>query len=105
VKAIALFAPERTPLLPDLVATKELGLPSVMMENWYGVLAPAATPPRVRDKLEKALLEVVASPRVQQRIAENGLHGTLDHQAFGALLKQEFAEWPAIIQKLAITGD
>jgi len=62
VKAIALFAPERTPLLPDLVSTKELGLPDVVMENWYGVLAPAATPVAVRDKLEKALLAVVASP-------------------------------------------
>ncbi len=105
VKAIALFAPERTPLLPDLATTKELGLSSVIMENWYGVLAPPGTPAPVRDKLEKALLEVVASPTVRQRIAENGLHDTLDHQAFGALLKQEFAEWPAIIQKLGITGE
>ncbi len=105
VKAIALFAPERTPLLPDLATTKELGLPSVIMENWYGVLAPPGTPAPVRDKLEKALLEVIASPTVQQRITENGLHDTLDHQAFGTLLKQEFAEWPAIIQKLGITGE
>ncbi len=105
VKAIALFASERTPLLPDLATTKELGLPSVIMENWYGVLAPPGTPAPVRDKLEKALFEVVASPTVQQRIAENGLHDTLDHQAFGASLKQEFAEWPAIIHKLGITGE
>jgi tripartite-type tricarboxylate transporter receptor subunit TctC len=105
VKAIALFAPERTPLLPDLVTTKELGLPSVMMENWYGILAPAGTPAPVREKLEKALLAVVASPLVKQRMAENGLHDTLDHAAFASLLKQEFAEWPAIIQKLGITGE
>jgi tripartite-type tricarboxylate transporter receptor subunit TctC len=105
VKAIALFAPERTPLLPDLVTTKELGLSSVLMENWYGILAPAGTPAPVRDRLEKALLAVVASPLVQQRMAENGLHDTLDHQAFGALLKQEFADWPAIIQKLGVAGE
>lgn len=105
VKAIALFAPERTPLLPDLVSTKEIGLPAVVMENWYGVLAPAATPVAVRDKLEKALLAVVASPMVQQRIADNGLHDTLDHNAFAALLKQEFADWPDKIKELGITGE
>jgi tripartite-type tricarboxylate transporter receptor subunit TctC len=105
MKAIALFAPGRTPLLPDLVTTKELGLPTVVMENWYGVLAPAATPAPVRDKLEKALLAIVASPAVQQRIAENGFHDTLDHRAFGASLKQQFAEWPGIIQKLGISGE
>jgi tripartite-type tricarboxylate transporter receptor subunit TctC len=105
VKAIALFAPERTPLLPDLVSTKELGLPTVVMENWYGVLAPAATPIAVRDKLEKALLAVVASPPVQQRMADNGVNDTLGHEAFAALLKQEFAEWPAKIKQLGITGE
>jgi tripartite-type tricarboxylate transporter receptor subunit TctC len=105
VKPIALFASERTPLMPDLPTTKELGLPSVIMENWYGVLAPAGTPASVREKLEKALLAIVASPSIQQRIADNGLHDTLDHQAFAALLKQEFAEWPAEIQKLGITAE
>jgi tripartite-type tricarboxylate transporter receptor subunit TctC len=105
VKAIALFAPKRTPLLPDLASTKELGLPSVVMENWYGVLAPAGTPVAVRDKLEQALLAVVAMPSIRQRFAENGLHDPLGHAAFAALLKQEFADWPAEIQKLGITGE
>jgi tripartite-type tricarboxylate transporter receptor subunit TctC len=105
VTAIALFAPERTPLMPDLVTTKELGLPNVMMENWYGVLAPAGTPLQVRDKLEQALLAVVAMPSIQQRFAENGLHDPLGHDAFAALLKQEFADWPATIQALGITSE
>jgi tripartite-type tricarboxylate transporter receptor subunit TctC len=105
VKAIALFAPERTPLLPDLVSTKELGLSDVVMANWYGVLAPAATPVAVRDRLEKALLAVVASPTVQQRMADNGVNDTLGHEAFAALLKQEFAEWPDKIKQLGIAGE
>ncbi len=74
------------------------------MENWYGVFAPAATPAPVREKLEKALLAVTAIPAIRQRLADNGLHGTLDHAAFTALLKEEFADWPATIRKLGITG-
>jgi tripartite-type tricarboxylate transporter receptor subunit TctC len=105
VKAVALFAAERSPLLPDLPTTKELGLPSVVMENWYGIFLPAGTPQPVRDKLEKALFAVIAVPSVKQRFADNGMHGTLGHDAFAARLTQEFATWPKTINQLGITGE
>jgi tripartite-type tricarboxylate transporter receptor subunit TctC len=105
VKAVALFAAERSPLLPDLPTTKELGLPSVVMENWYGIFLPAGTPQPVRDKLEKALFAVIAVPSVKQRFADNGMHGTLGHDAFAARLTQEFAAWPKTINQLGITGE
>src|ERR1700676_268651 len=100
VKALALFSQARSPLLPDLPTTTESGLPSVVMENWYGVWLPAGTPPPIRDKLEQALFAVVAIPAIKQRFADNGMHDMLGHAAFAALLKQEFADWPATIQKL-----
>jgi len=105
VTPIALFASERTPLLPDLPTTKELGLPSVLMESWYGAFLPAGTPAPIRDRLEKALFAVVATPLVKQRFAELGMHGTLGHEAFEARLKQDFAQWPGTITKLGITGE
>jgi tripartite-type tricarboxylate transporter receptor subunit TctC len=105
VVPIALFASERTPLLPDLPTTKELGLPSVVMESWYGAFLPADTATPIRDRLERALFAVVANPLVKQRFAELGMHGTLGHQAFEARLKQDWAEWPGTITKLGITGE
>jgi tripartite-type tricarboxylate transporter receptor subunit TctC len=105
VKALALFAPERAPQLPDLPTTKEVGLPGVIMENWYGIFLPAATPVAVRDKLEQALDAVVAMPTIKQRLIDNGLHGMLDHAGFAAALKQQFGEWPGRIKSLGITGD
>jgi tripartite-type tricarboxylate transporter receptor subunit TctC len=105
VTPIALFASERTPLLPDLPTTKELGLPSVVMESWYGAFLPAGTPLPVRDKLEQALMAVVSTPLVKQRFAELGMHGTLGHAAFEARLTQDIAQWPEIITKLGITGE
>jgi tripartite-type tricarboxylate transporter receptor subunit TctC len=105
VKPVALFATERSPLLPDLPTTKELGLPSVVMENWYGIFLPAGTPLPVRDKLEMALFAVIATPSVKQRFADNGMHGTLGHDAFAARLTQEFATWPQTIGQLGITGE
>jgi tripartite-type tricarboxylate transporter receptor subunit TctC len=105
LKALAIFAPERSPLLPDVPTTKELGLPSVVMQSWYGVFLPAGTPPAARDKVEQALFAVVNIPAIKQRLADNGMHDPLGHEAFAARLTKEFADWPAIIKKLGITGE
>jgi tripartite-type tricarboxylate transporter receptor subunit TctC len=105
VKALALFAPGRTPLLPDLPTTKELGFPGLIMENWYGVFLAAGTPKDVRDKLEQALFTVIATPAVKERFAQDGTHGALDHEAFAAMLRTQFAEWPERIKMLGITGE
>ena len=43
VRALALFAKERSPLLPDVPTSAELGYPGMLMSNWYGMLAPAGT--------------------------------------------------------------
>jgi tripartite-type tricarboxylate transporter receptor subunit TctC len=105
VKPLALFAAVRSPLLPDVPTTTELGLPSVVIENWYGVLLPAGTPPDVRDKLEQALFAIIATPAIKERFAANGMHDRLGHEAFAARLAKEFADWPDTIKKLGITGE
>ncbi len=105
VKALALYGTERSPLLPDVPTTTELGLPDVVMENWYGVLLPTGTPAAVRDKLEKALFEVVAQPAVKERFASQGMHGTLGGAAFAARLAKEFPYWQATIKKLGIKAE
>src|SRR5215475_4328401 len=94
VKPLALFANERSPLLPDLPTTVEVGLPTVIMENWYGIFLPAGTPTQARDKLEKALFAVVNTPSIQERFAANGMHGTLGSKDFAVRLANEFAQWP-----------
>ena len=105
VKAVALFGPERSPLLPEIPTTKELGLPDVVMENWYGIFLPAGTPKDVADKLEKALFKVVELPAVKERFAANGMHDTLGSAAFKARLAKEFPYWQDTIKKLGIAGE
>lgn len=90
VTALAVYGAERSPLLPDVPTTAELGLPDVAMESWYGVFLPAGTPKPVHDKLEKALFAVVALPSVKERLAAGGMHGTLDSAAFKVRLAKDF---------------
>ena len=105
VKALAVFSPERTPLLPDLPTTKEAGFPGMIMENWYGLLFPAGTPKDVRDRIERAAFAVIATPAIKARFAADGTHGALDHDAFAAMLSKQFAEWPQRIKTLGISAE
>src|SRR6188508_1345947 len=75
VRALALFATQRSPLLPDLPTSAELGYPRMLMSNWYGMLAPAGLPADSQARLEKAMLETMQSPAVSQRLAAGGVTG------------------------------
>ncbi len=105
VKALALYGAERSPLLPDVPTTAELGLPDVVIENWYGVFLPAGTPAPVREKLEKALFAVVALPAIKERFATQGMHGTLGSVAFKTRLAKEFPYWQTTVKKLGIQAE
>ena len=104
-RAMALAAPERTPLLPDLKTTAEFGYPSVQMENWYGLFAPAGLSPQMQATLEQAVLEIVKVPVVAERLSAGGIRGTLDGKAFRARLDREFAYWGPELKKLGITAE
>ena len=105
VRALALFATERSPLLPDLPTSVELGYPRMLMNNWYGMLAPAGTPSNVQATLEKAMLEAMKSPLVSQRLAAGGVVGGTDGRGFADRLAKDAAYWGTELKKLGIQGE
>jgi tripartite-type tricarboxylate transporter receptor subunit TctC len=105
VKPLALLGTQRTPLLPSVPTTDELGLRGVVMENWYGVFVPVDTPPAVQSKLEVALFSVLEIPSVKERMMANGMRGTLGANAFKAKLPEEFVFWRNAIKTLGITSE
>jgi len=104
LRALALFAPERSPLLPDLPTSKELGYPGMLMGNWYAMLAPAGVPADTVASLEKAMLEALKSPAVAERLKAGGVAGPLDSKGFRAKLESDVAFWGPQIKKLGITA-
>ena len=105
VRALALFATERSPLLPDLPTAAEQGYPGMLMQNWYGMLAPAATPADVLATLEKAMAETMQSPQVAARLTAGGLRGTTGAKGFQTVLERDVAYWGPQIKKLGITAE
>jgi tripartite-type tricarboxylate transporter receptor subunit TctC len=104
-RALVLCARERTPLLPDLPTSAELGYPDVIMENWYGLFVPAGIAPAQQATLEQAVLEIVQVPLVAQRLAAGGIRGTLGGHAFKTRIEREFDYWSPEIKKLGITAE
>jgi tripartite-type tricarboxylate transporter receptor subunit TctC len=105
LRALAVAGTERSSLLPDVPTAQELGYKGVYMENWYGALVPAATPPDVVAKLEAAFMDAVKTPAVWAKISANGVYAPQDAKAFRAQIEKDVAYWPAEIKKLGITAE
>ena len=98
IKALAVTTRTRSPLLPEVPTVVELGLPSLVAENYFGVSGPAGLPKEVTDKLGKAIADIVADPAIVKRFEELGITtvkmGSADFTQFVA---KQVADWaPAI---------
>jgi len=100
--ALALAAEKRLEILPNLPTMKEAGYP-VDASYWFGLVAPAGTPPAVLTKLEKALADVLAMPDVRKRLTEMGASvEPLNGKQFGDYIKAEIVKWAAVVDKAGI---
>jgi tripartite-type tricarboxylate transporter receptor subunit TctC len=99
LKAISLAADKRLDLLKDVPTMTEAGYP-VEAGYWFGLVAPAGTPPAIVAKLEKALAETLADAQVRQRLTEMGAVVTpLTSNQFGDYIKTEITKWAEVIAK------
>lgn len=105
-KAIGLGSTKRSPALPDLKTFVEQGLPEVLAENWYGFIAPAATPPDVIAKLNKAINEAAKSKEVIDKLAIQGVDAEgSSSEAFHQLIVDETKKWGDVIRATGIKLD
>src|SRR5436190_17548321 len=72
LRPIAIGAPERAPTAMEVPTTAEAGMPGMIIENWYGMVAPAATPPAIVAGLHKITTEAMADPTVKEKLAAQG---------------------------------
>ena len=97
VKPIAIGSRERAASLPDVPTTGEVGLPQIEAENWYGMVAPAATPPSVIARLHKVTAEALKAPEVKEKLASQGaiLVGNTPEE-FAAYIQSEIDKWAKV---------
>jgi tripartite-type tricarboxylate transporter receptor subunit TctC len=105
VKILAVGDDTRIAALPDTPTMKELGYPMTAYA-WYGVYAPAGTPPAIVDFLNKEINKAVASPEVSGRLKANGgapIFGT--PAEFANFVKADYRYWEEVVKPLNIRLD
>jgi len=99
---LAIAAPERFALMPDVPTMAEAGVP-LEVAYWVGMAAPAATPPAVVAKLAKALSAVTAAPETRERLTEMGVVMTpVGAAAFGDFIRADLKGWADFVAQAKI---
>ena len=99
LKALAITSAKRVPMLPDVPTTAEVGYPKVLSDNWYGLIAPAGTPPDIQKRLHSAAVAALQSAEVsQQLIAQGALPAPGSSEEFRVAHRDEKAKWAPIVK-------
>lgn len=103
LRALAVSTEERSSLLPDVPTFREAGYPGMTQRGWFGVFAPAATPPAVVARLNKEVLAATGADEARARFERDGLARlTLTPAEFDAFIKADVAPWAATLKALNI---
>ena len=103
VRPIAVASNQRNPMLPEVPTLTESGYPNTSSDNWYGLLAPAKTPPEIIAKLNTAFVAAINDPVVKDKLIKSGaipVANTPDQ--FGQFLKDELARWGKLVREKGI---
>jgi tripartite-type tricarboxylate transporter receptor subunit TctC len=103
LRPIAVGAPERVPSAPDVPTTAEADMPDLLTENWYGMVAPAHTPPKIVAILNQAAVKAIKDSEVKEKLASQGaiLVGDTPEQ-FAAYIDSETKKWAMVIKEAGV---
>ena len=98
LKALAITSAKRAQTLPDVPTTAELGYPNVTSDNWYGLVAPAATPADVRKRIHAAATAALRGPALIEQYANvSGVASPGTPEDYAAFLASEQAKWSRVV--------
>jgi len=106
LRALAVASGARVPTLPNVPTLAEVGYPQVEADNWYGMFAPAKTPPAVIARLHDVTVAALNSPDVQEKLQSQGAILVGDTPAeFAAFVRQEIAKWSKVVEAAGIKAN
>lgn len=106
LRALAVTTAKRSAVLPEVPTVAELALPGFEVTGWFGILAPAATPPAIVDRLNREVNAALAQTAVQQRLQALGVEpGGGTSAAFGQLIASETVRYGDAIRRLGLRAE
>jgi len=102
LRALAVLSPKRSELLPD-VPTMSEEVPGYDVTNWYGMMAPTGTPLAIRQRLQQAVVHIMAKSEMQRRLMAEGVEPVASTpEEFGRFLAHETERWDAVVKQAKI---
>jgi len=100
LRALAVTSAERLPTLPDIPTVAEQGFPGFESRTWFGLLAPAGTPPAIVRRLRDEVVQVLTAPEMVQFLREQGADpiGNTPEQ-FAAFLREDTERWADVVRR------
>jgi tripartite-type tricarboxylate transporter receptor subunit TctC len=106
LRPLAVVTNERSPKMPDVPTTAELGYPKINSPFWLGVVAPAGTPPEIIAKLNAAFREALNDPATKQRLDNLGAEIRIDTpETFGKMIENQLALWRNVVDTAGIKAE
>ncbi|HEV2007223.1 MAG TPA: tripartite tricarboxylate transporter substrate binding protein [Burkholderiales bacterium] len=104
LRPLAVSTRERTPALPEVPTAIEAGIRDYEVVGWFGLLAPAATPPAIVEQLSSEVAKAMSSPAIRERALQEGAAPVGSTPAeFDRFVRDEIAKWNRIIKQAGIT--
>lgn len=102
-RPLAVLSAQRSPLLRGVPTMVESGFPSIVYDSWYGILAPAGTPPAILAKVNADIVRVMAMPDVKAQLELQGLQAAGGSPAdFDTFIKSEIDKWAKAIKAAGV---
>jgi tripartite-type tricarboxylate transporter receptor subunit TctC len=99
VRAIAVTSAKRSLTAPDVPTIAESGVADVVVDSWYGLFAPAKTPPAITARLNAAMVKVLENPQIKEKLFAQGAEAAPSTPAeFDRVIKEELAKWEYVIR-------
>ncbi|MDR5781260.1 tripartite tricarboxylate transporter substrate binding protein [Caballeronia sp. LZ065] len=106
IRPVAMTGDTRFKLLPQVPTVKQSGVAGFVVNNWYGIAAPAGTPAPVIDRLNGEIRKVLAQSDVQATLLQQGIEVTTDSPSeFASYIKSEDAKWGKVVADAGVHMD
>ncbi|MFG6457940.1 Bug family tripartite tricarboxylate transporter substrate binding protein [Roseateles sp. BYS96W] len=106
LRALGITSAKRSPVLPDVPTTDELGIKGLQVYSWQGVAAPKGLPADIKAKLHGAIVAALNAPDVKPKLLEQGFEIVANTpQQFTSFQAAEFDRWKKVITDRKITAD
>jgi tripartite-type tricarboxylate transporter receptor subunit TctC len=106
LRALAVTGAARLAALPETPTVIEAGLRGYEVTLWFGILAPASTPPAIVTRLNRDMVAALATIEVKNALLAQGVEAAPGTPAeFTALIKSEVSKWRSVAKTAGIEGD